>query len=64
MVEALKVLLWGLVPQLLLRRGSVGVETFSLPDRRGGEESSLEAYSRLLLTRSVSFRILRYSEAL
>jgi hypothetical protein len=30
-------------------------ETFFLPDRRGGEEPSLEAWSRLLLRHSASF---------
>jgi hypothetical protein len=39
-------------------------EAFSLPDRRGGEEPSLEAWSRLLLRRSASFWISRHSVAL
>jgi hypothetical protein len=39
-------------------------ETSSLPDRRGGEESSLEAYSWLLLRHSASFWISRHSVAL
>jgi hypothetical protein len=39
-------------------------ETFSLPDHRGGEESSLEAWSLLLLRRSASFWILQHWVAL
>jgi hypothetical protein len=51
-------------PSSLSAAAASASETFSLPDRRGGEESSLEAWSRLLLRRSTSFWISRHSVAL
>jgi hypothetical protein len=52
--ETLEVFVWGLIPQLPLRRGSgIGGLLLAGPSRE--EEPSMEAWSRLLLRRSASF---------
>jgi hypothetical protein len=51
-------------PNSLSATAASASETFSLPDRRGGEVPSLEAWSRLLLRCSASFWISRHSVAL
>jgi hypothetical protein len=48
-------------PNSLYAAAASALEALSLPDRRGGEEPSLEAWSCLLLRRSASFWISRQS---
>jgi hypothetical protein len=63
--ETLKILVWGLVPQLPLPRSCIGIGDLFLagPPRRGGAIFG-GLVTTLLLRRSASFWISRHSVAL